>query len=124
MIQKHPRNFIFVGQQRRQGFDAKGLGGVVAAVKHIQAGFFRQGVSPMLAFAGDKGVHAFAGRDGQIVARTTGDNADAFAPFVAARNDSWFHAGGTFQPLGELRPGNLGARLKTDGLAVTGKKRF
>jgi len=65
----------------------------MAAVKNIQLQFHRQCVSPVRAFAGNEGVHAFARRQFQIAARATRHDPDALTAFAATRNDSRFGAG-------------------------------
>src|ERR1039458_6371792 len=94
----------------------------MAAVKNIQLQFYRQCVSPVRAFAGNEGVHAFARRQFQIAARATRHDPDALTDFAATRNDSRFSAGCARKLRGEFCAGDFGARLKTDGLAVTDEK--
>ena len=58
VIHKFPGDAEFLLDVSGEGFDAKGLSGVVAAVDEVDADFLRQGVAPVGAFAGDEGVDA------------------------------------------------------------------
>lgn len=69
MIHEFPGDAEFLFDVGGEGFDAEGLGGVVAAVDEIDADFFGEGVAPVGAFAGDEGVDAVFGCGGDFGAR-------------------------------------------------------
>lgn len=61
MIDEFPGDAEFLLDVGGEGFDAEGLGGVVAAVDEIDADLLGKGVAPVGAFAGDEGVDAGLG---------------------------------------------------------------
>ena len=70
-----------------EGFDAEGLGGVVAAVEDVEAEFLGEGVAPVGAFAGEEGVDAGFGGGGDFGAGAAGGDADAAGGFGATGAD-------------------------------------
>ena len=91
---------------RRQRFHTERLCRVMAAVKDVQAEFFRCRISPVRAFARDERVHAFFHGLLQIAARTAGHHADFFANIFTAGKDSRLRSRRARQSSGQLRAGN------------------
>ena len=104
-----------------EGFDAEGLGGVVAAVEDVEAEFFGEGVAPVGAFAGEVAEFLLhAGEDDFGAER--GSAAEAFAHAVHAeflvigvdRFATGDHVIGTFFETwiaGRLQPNYFGKTL-------------
>lgn len=112
------------GQLFGEGSDAERFGGVVATVEGVDAGFFRECVGPVGAFAGDEGVDSFRGGLLEFSARAPGADPDALAMIGSSREEAgWVaeccsEAGGEFQArerLGEVH-------LDADMLVVVGEE--
>ena len=78
----------------------------------------------MRALTGNKGVHTFTGRQFQISASPAGDNADAAANILAARNNRRRGASCPGKPFRKFSAGNVRVSLQSNGLPVADKKRF
>lgn len=120
MIDEFPRDAEFLLDVGGEGFDAEGLGGVVAAVDEIDADFFGEGVTPVGAFAGDEGVDAGFGNGGDFGACAAGHDADLAAGGGAARAEMDAGAGGG----GEAGDEFVAADFGLDFGAVFGAFRF
>ena len=124
MIEEGPGDFKPPRQVFGEGFDTEGFGGVVAAVKDVQAEIFGQGECPMRAFAGDERIHALAGGELEAGARTAGDNADAAAGRRATGEEFRRSTEGLSEAVGEFRAGQGGVGLEADELAFLEEKRL
>jgi hypothetical protein len=112
MIHKFPRDAELGLDVGGEGFDAEGLGGVVAAVDEIDADFFGEGVAPVGAFAGDEGVDAGLGDGGDFGACAAGHDADFPAGGGATRADMHAGAGGGGEALHEFIAADFGLDLR------------
>jgi hypothetical protein len=124
MVQECPRHPEFFRQGGGQSPDPKCLGGVVAAVKNIQARILGQRVGPMRAFSGDKGVHPFPGRDFQLRPRPAGHDADSPAPGRTAGQKHGRTAQNFGQFCRKVPARNFLPRLPADEAAFFKKKRL
>lgn len=112
------------GQFRGEGSDAERLGGVVATVEGVDAGFLGEGVRPVGAFAGDEGIDSLRRGFLEFSAGTSGADSDALAMIGSTREEArWVaeysgEAGGEFgarEGFGELD-------LDADSLVVVGEE--
>src|ERR1041384_5426918 len=94
----------------------------MAAIQDIEPQLFRKRVSPMRPLAGDKRIHPFGRRFGQLTARGTRHDADAPANLRPAWNHNRFGAGGAPQALSQVRPRYGCPRPKTKMLPAVEKK--
>lgn len=120
MIHKFPRDAELRFDVGGEGFDAEGLGGVVAAVDEIDADLFGEGVAPVGAFAGDEGVDAGLGDGGDFGACAAGHDADFATGGGAAGADMDAGAGGSGETLHEFVAADFGFDFGT----VFGALRF
>lgn len=112
------------GQLRGEGADAEGLGGVVATVERVDAGFLGEGVCPVGAFPGDEGVDALGGGFLEFGAGAPGADSDALAMLRATREKARRVAKRGGEAGGELeaREGFGELDLNADVLVVVGEE--
>ena len=123
MIQKNPRHAELSREVRRQRLHAKRLRGVVPAVEDVQAQLFGHRERPMRALTGDESVQARVRRLAKLVAGATRHDANPPAERRAAGGDPHRPAQHPLQLPGQVRAGNTGLRLETDGPALALKAR-
>ena len=111
MVDELPGDAEFLLDVGGEGFDAEGLGGVVAAVDEIDADFLGEGVAPVRAFAGDEGVDAGLGDGGDFGACAAGHDADFPAGGGTAGAEVDAGAGGGGETLHELIAADFGFDL-------------
>ena len=97
MIQEYPGQLKPAREVSREGFDPKSLGSVMAAVHHIDPGFFSYCVGPMRTFASDECIHALHGSLFQIAAGSAAYNSDALTHFRSSGNEQRLSACGSPQ---------------------------
>ena len=88
MVEEGGGDAEFPGQLRGEGTDAEGLGGVVAAVEGVEAGFLREGIGPVWTFPGDEGVDSLGGRFLELGSGASGAYPDALASIGATREEA------------------------------------
>src|ERR1700757_2444663 len=99
VVEEKPGDFEASGEVCGEGFDAEGLGRVMAAVEDVHAELFGERVSPVRPFAGDEGVHAFARGEFQLTPCAARDDADLLADVRSARQDDGCAADGALEAL-------------------------
>lgn len=124
MVQKSPWHPEFFRERGGQGLDAKSLGGVMAAVKNVQAQILGQRVGMMRAFSGDKCIHPFVRRNFQTGPRAAGHDANSPALRRTAGQQKRRSAQNFGQPIRQFPAQNFLARLPADESAFFKKERL